>query len=749
MMLVPLRMVGRQVGGVVLVLLCRLPLKKRARQVATCVGFLLHGGKVISPLCKSIPQPPRGAHVMTSAIVNHTVCRLFLRLSKNPVHRFLQFYEGAIPVVLEYARTMLVDLPRLRRRSERKIRDAELEEDEMRRKLDLQVRREVTKLWDERHESGASQVCDLLTDLGGFYLKVGQVFGTKQDLLPSQYTKRLKILFDSCKPSPSAYIRETLSSEFGGRAGELFSSFEGEPMASATIAQVHEATISSDKYEALLSSEDKQAFGGARKRQVEGGEGSDQAIKMAVKIQHKGVDQLMENDIGNLIKFSEGMERLNLKLNFDHLSVMREYRELVPQEFDFAREVRNLRRIAKCFKQSRISEHVVTPVALSQLCTDKVITMTFLQGPTFSQIMKQHEKVHQESNQSSSKAAAKIDTKGFDPKQLLTRLLEAYGQQIFLEHLFHTDPHPGNLVWVRPASNGEEPRLGLIDFGECKELQKETVILLAQITIALARGTRQMIADCLDQTGVVVEGVANDFKATVAKIIFDSRMDIPEAHLSPFDENAPEEMKLVNVSKVPEEVFMIIRVVTLVRGMLAAFACDVSAAAVWEPFARKALEKYNVPSPVPEGSTIGADTDNPFHTQGKQCLLKRRVSNVFRDMKLVSQWMQLHGLPYDRQSLTPMAVNRVTSIKSLAQAALKEDPILESALARFCEEDKVKAKQLAMEQERDSIWREQALKKEKELELKHQQLVATTPNKKEKKKKLKHLKLEMIRWLGF
>jgi len=740
-------MVGRQVGGVVLVLLCRLPLKKRARQVATCVGFLLHGGRVISPLCKSVPQPPKGAHVVTSAIVHHTICRVFLRLSKNPVHRFLQFYEGAIPVVLEYARTMLVDLPRLRRRSERKIRDAGLEEDETRRKLE-------TKLWDERHESAARQVCDLLTDLGGFYLKVGQVFGTKQDLLPAQYTRRLKILFDSCKPSPGAYIRETLSSEFGGRSvvGELFSTFEGEPMASATIAQVHEATIRSDKYEALLSSEDRQAFAGARKRQAEGegeGEGSDQAIKMAVKIRHKGVDQLMENDIGNLIKFSEGMERLNLTLNFDHLSVMREYRELVPQEFDFAREVRNLRRIARCFKASRISEHVVTPVALSQLCTDKVITMTFLEGPTFSQIMKQQEKVHHEVDQSSSKAAAKIDTKGFDPKQLLTRLLEAYGQQIFLEHLFHTDPHPGNLVWLRPASSGEEPRLGLIDFGECKELRKETVILLAQITIALARGTRQMIADCLDQTGVVVEGVANDFKATVAKIIFDSRMDIPEAHLSPFDENAPEEMKLVNVSKVPEDVFMVIRVVTLVRGMLAAFACDVSAAAVWEPFARKALKKYNVNCPVPEGSTIGAETDNPFHTQGKQHLLKRRVSNVFRDMKLVSQWMQLHGLPYDRQSLTPMAVNRVTSIKSLAQAALKEDPILESALARFCEADKTKAKQLAMHQERDNIWREQALKKEKELDLEHQQLVVATTQKKKKKKKLKHLKLEMIRWLGF
>ena len=384
MVLVPLRRAGRQVGGVVLVLLGRLVVKKRVRQVATCVGFLLQGGKAI------IPQPPMGAHVVFSiskSICQHTICRLFLKLSKHPVDRFLQFYEGAIPVVLEYARTMLIDLPRLRRRSERKMRGdknaklREEEEEDERQKLDLEVRREVTKLWEKRHESGASQVCDLLSDLGGFYLKVGQVFGTKQDLLPAQYTKRLKVLFDSCKPSPSAYIRKTLSSEFGGKkvVGELFNSFDGEPLASATIAQVHEATISCDKYNALLSSEDKNTFANLHSSSAHA-DAEAEVIKMAVKIQHQGVDQLMENDIGNLIKFSEGLERLNLKLNFDHLSVMREYKELVPQEFDFVREVKNLRRIAKCLKESRINEHVVTPVALSQLCTEKVITMTFLQG---------------------------------------------------------------------------------------------------------------------------------------------------------------------------------------------------------------------------------------------------------------------------------------------------------------------------------------------------------------------------------
>uniref|UniRef100_A0A7S2Z8T1 Uncharacterized protein n=1 Tax=Chloropicon laureae TaxID=464258 RepID=A0A7S2Z8T1_9CHLO len=173
---------------------------------------------------------------------------------------------------------------------------------------------------------------------------------------------------------------------------------------------------------------------------------------------------------------------------------------------------------------------------------------------------------------------------------------------------------------------------------------------------------------------------------------------------------------MVNVSKVPEDIFMVIRVVTLIRGMLAAFACDLSCSLVWEPFARRALAKYNVACPVPEGMVA---SNNPVHGGGARPPLTRRMSGIFRDMRRVAHWMQTKGLPHNRQALTPMAVHGVTSIKRLAELALNRDPILDSALARFTAGDQERAKALATEEFKEQVWqewREQAQRKERELE---------------------------------
>lgn len=351
-----------------------------------------------------------------------------------------------------------------------------------------------------------------------------------------------------------------------------------------------------------------------------------------------------------------------------------------------------------------MGDRVVTPRALGHLCTKRVITMTFLEGPTFSKIIHQQEKMQE------GEEDREINLDGFKPKLLLGHLIESYGQQIFVEEVFHSDPHPGNLVWLK------NDRLGLIDFGECKELHREAVILLAKITVALARGNREMIADCLDAAGVIVEGVARDYKATVATIIFDTRMDLPEAHLSPFDDHA-EEMRMVNVSKVPEEYFMVIRVVTLLRGMNSAFACDLSAAQIWEPFARRALERYGVTLTEEERTLMGADSNNPLQTGGGSPLF-HRVSSIFRDMRVVAAWMKKNDLPHDRQTLTPLAIQNVTTIRSLAALAMREpdtSAILDAALARFTKDDQGRLKALAIEEERESIWREQARIKEQGL----------------------------------
>lgn len=674
-----------KLGGVIAVLVSRLFLKKRARRRLTGAGFLL-----MSPLCAKLRSRLALLTPLSSSVVTYTLLRSLARLTGSPVDRFLQFYEGAFPMALDYLGA--------RARARRMRREGGAA---------TTTKEKLCEMWEERHEQSSLELSKLLNELGGFYLKIGQVFATKQDLLPFQYTKRLKLLFDSCKASPGDYIREMLVSELGG--DERFTSFEFEPIASATIAQVHRAT-----------------------GVLEGGE----KARLAVKILHKDVEKLMKNDIGNLIAFTDFVqEKLNLRFNVDQASIMREYRDIVPQEFDFVREVSNLRRIARRIKGS----NVVTPVALSHLCTDKIITMTFLEGPTFSQIIEQQERLHEQSDsaEQGQPVGRDIDLSNFRPKELLTSLLEAFGQMIFEEEMFHGDPHPGNLVWVA------QDEVGLIDFGECKELRKDQVILLAKMTIALARGTRKMIGEALDNIGVIVEGVANDFKATVAKIIFDTRMDFSEAHMSPFDSHAPEEMKLVNVKTVPEDVFMVIRVVTLFRGLMAAFACDVSASTVWEQYARRSLEKYGVQVPVPDHSTLGADTDNPLHGVGG---IPRDIRTIFRDMKIVAQWMKKNGLPHNRQSLTPMAIHGVTSIKVLAALAMTSDPILDAALARFTEEEQRTAKGLAIDQERDTIWREQALIKEQAL-LREQEIHAAEGPKSPKNKKKRSLKSKFRQFL--
>ena len=107
-----------------------------------------------------------------------------------------------------------------------------------------------------------------------------------------------------------------------------------------------------------------------------------------------------------------------------------------------------------------MGDRVVTPRALGHLCTKRVITMTFLEGPTFSKIIHQQEKMQE------GEEDREINLDGFKPKLLLGHLIESYGQQIFVEEVFHSDPHPGNLVWLK------NDRLGLIDFGECKELRE-------------------------------------------------------------------------------------------------------------------------------------------------------------------------------------------------------------------------------------------------------------------------------------
>ena len=237
----------------------------------------------------------------------------------------------------------------------------------------------------------------------------------------------------------------------------------------------------------------------------------------------------------------------------------------------------------------------------------------------------------------------------------------------------------GNLL--RTADGG----VALLDFGLCKELSKETCILFAKLTCALARRDAGASLPLLSQLGLVVENASPEFMMTIAYIIFDTRMDIPEAHMSPLDAGAGE-MRAARIRTLPEELFMLVRCVTIFRGMNAMFGADVSAAKIWEPFARKALLDAGIQPPpmslptTPRGGAISS----PAQPAG---------GSIADKMARLVTWLRERDLPCDRPSLTPLAMAGLTTVAEIAAAS--DDKLAAATQKFFTAEQRNKCRALA------------------------------------------------------
>ena len=573
--------------------------------------------------------------------------------------RSLRFYGHLLPVIAGYVRCLVWDSKR------RKYRD------------DPDA---CQALWDRRHAWGAERVRRMVLELGGFYLKVGQVFATKSDLLPPQYVAALKSVFDDCPPLPGAVARRIVERELGGKVREVFSSFEAEALATATIAQVHVATLN-DKNK----------------------------TKVAVKIQNPGSERLMAMDMRNMLWASEKADAMGLHLPFDHTGILREYRNQVPLEFDFAREASMLTVIGAAMR-GKVPD-VTTPRVVDELSTKRVMTMTFVEGESLADIIQRAIRAAGMSSAAdfSEKAAKGMKTAAGAPVDggaLVGKLVETFGVQIFTLGKFHSDPHPGNLL---VAPDGET--LSVIDFGQTKVLRDETRLGLARLTLALAADRRDEALDEANKLGLQIVGAEPDFALTVCYILFDTRMDIMEAHVSPLDSNIPPEMRVVRIDTIPEEIFMLVRVVALIRGMLISLDSDVHARMIWRPYALAALRNANerVPSWALEqeasineakARNAGGDVENKAATPG---VTGAGPQSMYAKMKALAAFMKAHNLPCDRKAMMPFASSGLTSLEAIAAADRRgESTKLDSAFRRFNDEQRERCLALAREEHEDA-----------------------------------------------
>lgn len=272
----------------------------------------------------------------------------------------------------------------------------------------------------ERYKKLASGFRAMALRMGGVMIKVGQFLSTRLDVLPPEITQELADLQDEVPAEDFAAIRELAEAELGAPLEEKFERFEAEPLAAASLGQVHRARLRSDAAEGFQ--------------------------EVVVKIQRPFIDQLIEVDFSALHRVAGWLMRYKpISKRVDVRALVSELETTVHQEIDYLSEGRNAEVFSENFAERK---RIHVPRVVWNRTTKRVLTLENV----FAIKITDYEAV--------SRA-------GIERAEVAKALFDIYLKQIFEDGFFHADPHPGNLfVTPRPAEDGRiDWQLTFVDFG--------------------------------------------------------------------------------------------------------------------------------------------------------------------------------------------------------------------------------------------------------------------------------------------
>jgi ubiquinone biosynthesis protein len=259
----------------------------------------------------------------------------------------------------------------------------------------------------------------VITELGTTFIKLGQILSTRADLVGPVLAEELSLLQSQAPPDPPEVVLETLEVELGQPVSETFAAFDPVPIASASIGQVHRATLPDGR-------------------------------AVVVKIQHPGIESRIRNDLEILQKLAELAEKHPEFKPYRPSAITAEFSRTLLRELEFGREARNLQQFRRNFAGD---SSVRFPEPLPDLSTNRVLTMEWIDG-------------------TSIRDADALEAAGFDLDQVARRGATVFLEMIFRDGFYHADPHPGNLVVMADG------RIGMLDcgmVGRIDDLMRETI----------------------------------------------------------------------------------------------------------------------------------------------------------------------------------------------------------------------------------------------------------------------------------
>ena len=271
----------------------------------------------------------------------------------------------------------------------------------------------IERLTLAKHRRNARRIEAAILKLRGLFIKVGQLISIMANFLPPAFREELERLQDQVPPRPYRDIEARIREEFGGRGPtDLFADFSPEPVASASIGQVHRARLRSGE-------------------------------EVAVKVQYPDIEEMVRVDLRALRRIFSVLRWFMPDYGFD--TIYREVSEMVLAELDFKREALAIEKIAGNFA-AREAKNVRFPRVMADYSTMRVLTTEWMEGAKVAQL-------------------ERLDSQKIDRRAAARACVAAYCEQIFVDGLYHADPHPGNLLIQAPAKPEASPTVVFLDFG--------------------------------------------------------------------------------------------------------------------------------------------------------------------------------------------------------------------------------------------------------------------------------------------
>ena len=276
----------------------------------------------------------------------------------------------------------------------------------------------------------AAELALELEALGPTFVKLGQLLSTRADLLPTPYLEALGRLQDDVEPLDPAEVTQIIEDELGVRLSKAFGSFDPQPLAAASLAQVHRAEMRDGR-------------------------------PVAVKVQRPGIELQIRDDLDAIAEIAGLVDRHSeIGRRFGFAGMVEEFTHSMLQELDFRREARNL----VVFRENLAKfDRIVVPKPIEDFTTSRVLTMDLVAGRKVTAVSPQR-------------------LLEVDGEALVNELFGAYLEQVLINGLFHADPHPGNILLT------EDGRLAIVDLGMVARISGDLQEQLLKLLVAIGNG---------------------------------------------------------------------------------------------------------------------------------------------------------------------------------------------------------------------------------------------------------------------